>query len=587
MQAAPALLTKRTHRERILWSVAIALLIIAVIAGRSFWQPATGQPRTVRSSLLPPPAYSFLPYQIAISPDGERLAFVAVGPDGATSLWVRALGAATAQQLTGTEGALSPFWAPDGRRIGFFAGGKLKTLDLAGNAVRIVCDARLGQGGSWDQDDVIVFVPDVFGIVFRVAASGGTPVPATKSSGEGSGQTYRWPYFLPDSRHFLFLAGWGTASDPQKNGLYAGSLDSLEPVLISTDVPSNAEYTGGRLLYVRENSLLAQPFDLANFRLKGDPIPIATQEVENEPVFSHGGFSVSASAVVFQSTGDATSRFMWFDPSGKRIGELPREAYRDPAISPDGRMVAFTSDDARNGQTYIRTYDLARGTSIRLTEGGNESCPLWSPDGKTIAYAAYSGNTGHLYLIAADGSGTPQLLLQGSRLLPNGWSPDGRYLLIMNFEKGPPTLWAYDVKEKKNVKSFTDFGGEGQFSPDGKWVAYVSRNGLFVRSFQEAGARTPIDASSGGAQPRWIEGGRKLLFVAPDRKLMQVDVDTRSGFSAGAPRPLFQSRIIAPNYALFQYDVTADGKRFLINSLPEGGSGPLTLVTNWTTGLKE
>jgi Tol biopolymer transport system component len=332
---------------------------------------------------------------------------------------------------------------------------------------------------------------------------------------------------------------------------------------------------------------MVQPFDVASLRFKGEAVPIATQEVESEPVFGHGGFSISRSAVVFQSTTDAASRFVWVDPVGKKIGELPLEAYRDPAISPDGRLIAMTSDDFRNGKTYIHIYDPARGTWIRLSEGGHECCPIWSPNGKTIVYSAYVNNVGYLYTTAADGSGTPQLVLQGPRLFANGWSPDGRFLLVMNFEKGPPTLWAYDLKEKKNTAFFTNFGGEGQFSPDGKWVAYVNRGGLFVQPSGGGGSRTPIDNGLGGGQPRWTRDGHKLYYIGGDRKVMEVNVDAGKGFSPSSPRPLFQTRIIAPNFALFQFDVAPDGKRFLINSLPEGGNGPLTLVENWIAEIKK
>lgn len=586
VQAAPTL-RARGRGQRAAWIAIAVLALIAVIAGVGWWGAARSEPpRTTRSSLLPPAAYSFRPYHFAISPDGTRLAFVAVGPEGTPSLWVRSLGAAAAQQISGTDYALYPFWAPDSRRLGFFNEGKLKTVDLATNAVRILCDALHGQGGSWNQDDVIIFGPDVIGIIYRVAATGGVPAVATKAPEENSGQTYRWPYFLPDGKHFLFQANWGTATSAQKNGLYVGSLDSQEVRLITEDIPSNAEYVDGRLIYVRDNSLMAEPFDAGSLRFKGDSVPVATQEVESEPVFSHGGFSVSRSTLVFQSTTDAASRSVWFDPAGKKIGELPPEAYRDPEISPDGRLIAMTSDDFRNGKSYVRVYDPARGSFTRLTDGGNECCPHWSPDEKTIVYSAYTNNTGYLYTTASDGSGKPQLLQQGPRLLPNGWSPDGRYLLVMNFEKGPPTLWAYDLKEKKNAVAFTTFGGEGQYSPDGKWVAYVNRGGLFVQPADGNGSRTAIDSGLGGGQPRWGKDGRKLYYIAGDRKLMEVDVNTKKGFSPSPPRALFQTRIIAPNYALFQYAVAPDGKRFLVNSLPEGGTGPLTLVVNWATELK-
>ena len=583
--AAPPSLASR-KREWVAWGFAIGGLLAALVLALILW-PRPSQPgRSIRSSLLPSKGQSFRPYNFALSPDGARLAWVAVGPDGTPSLWIRALGAASAQQLTGTDYAQFPFWAPDSRRLGFFSLGKLKTIDLENSAIRILCDAPKPEGGSWNQDDVIIFVPDFPTAISRIAASGGEAVAVTKPPAGESGQIYLWPYFLPDGKHFVFEASWGTASSPLKNGLYAGALDSPDATLISTEIKSNAEFADGRLVYVQNNNLVAHPFDTARLRLAGDPVPIATQEVESEPVFVHGGFSVSGSAIVFQSTADAGSQMVWVDASGKEGGTLPAEAYRDPAISPNGRMVAVSSDDFHNGKTYISIYDLERGSRVRLTDGGIECCPHWSPDGKKIVYAAYTGDTGSLHLIAADGSGTPQLVMQGPRLLPNDWSPDGRFLLVMNFEHGPPALWTYDLEEKKNVRSFTQFGGEGQVSPDGKWLAYVSRSGLFVERFDGSGSRTAVDNGLGGGQPRWSKDGRKLYYIASDRKLMQVDFDSRSG-SLSPSRTVFQTRIIAPTYILFQYDLAPDGKRFLINSLAEGGAGALTMIANWEAELKK
>lgn len=594
---APVSLRRRT-REYVAWAAAavaiiVALLLAVAYSRRQLPQPAQG----LRSSLLPPPNFSFVPYNFAVSPNGARLAFVAVGPDGRDALWVRALSASSAQQFTGTESAMFPFWSPDSRRIGFFAEGKLKTVDIVGGAVEVLCEAPTGRGGTWNAEGTIVFAPAIVGPLYRVSASGGVPTPVTRTAPQGGGQAHRWPLFLPDGRHFLYFVDWSGPEDPQGNGIYVGSLDPGEPKLISSELSGTVEYASGNLVYVRDGRPMAQPFRVDRLQMIGPPVPTAQQELEKSVDFSEPGFSVSQNGLlVFQSAADSPSRLVWFDSSGKELEQIPGIGCIYPRLSPDGRYLAVGSDDEHNGRYYVRVYDLERGISTRVGDATTQETPIWSHDGKRITYATVRAGTYYLEEIGSDGSGPPQVLLKGARMIPNDWSPDG-HLLFMDFSKGRPRLDVYSASDQRvrefavgdhQVTEFSAAGAEAQFSPDGKWIAYTGSGGratrdIFVQPFPGPGRRIQV-SSAGGAQPRWKRDGRQMFYVTPDRKLMAVSFDPRTG-AAEAPRMLFQTRIVAPNFALFQYDVSPDG-RFLINSFPSSTSSPLTLITGWTALLK-
>ena len=298
----PVTIRQRT-REYTAWTAAaVALVAALLLAVVYFRRPPPEAARVLRSSLLPPPNFSFEPYNFTVSPDGTRLAFVAVGPDGTNTLWVRALSAPEAQQLNGTEWASFPFWSPDSRRVGFFAQDKLKTVDITGGAIEILCEAPIGRGGTWSRDGTIIFAPSIAGPLYRISASGAVPTPVTRIPRPGSGQSHRWPSFLPDGKHFLYFVDFSAPEDPQRNGIYVGSLDSGEPKLISPELSGNVAYASGNLLYVRNTSLIAQPFSLDRLETSGPPVAIAQQEVEKEPNFSQSGFSASENGVlIFQS----------------------------------------------------------------------------------------------------------------------------------------------------------------------------------------------------------------------------------------------------------------------------------------------
>ncbi len=578
-----AAVSKSRSREAVAWGVALLLLFAAVLLALDRFRGGAQPLSTVRSSLLPPSDSSFLRGNFAVSPDGTRVAFAAVGLDGGSRLWVRTFSASSAQQLNGTEGAMLPFWSPDSRRIGFFAAGKLRTVDVGTTAVRILCEAPMGRcGGTWNRDGTIVFAPSIAGPLYRIQDTGGAPVPVTSIPRQGSGQSHRWPFFLPDGKHFLYFVDWSTPDDPQGNGIYVGSLDGSAPKLVSSELSGNVAFHAGHLLYGQDRSLRAQPFDLGRLQLSGTVVSVAEQELEQDPGFSHSEFSVSQNGVlVFQSLADSTSALVWFDGGGKELGQISGSGYRDPRLSADGRFLAVSSDDARNGKIFIRVFDLARGSSTRLSDGGSDESPAWSHNGGKIAYGAFDGKAHYVEEVSVDGSGPPQPLMKGGIMRHLDWSPDG-HLVFSDFSKGRPSLRVYSAADHQ-VTPFAALGAEGRFSPDGKWIAYEGPGSVVVQPVPGPGGRIEISVG-GGAQPTWARDGSQIFYIAPDSKLMAVSFNPREK-SAGAPRALFQTRIIAPSFVGTQYDVSADG-RFLVNSVPSKYSSPLTLLIGWTAQLK-
>ncbi len=346
----------------------------------------------------------------------------------------------------------------------------------------------------------------------------------------------------------------------------------------------NVAYASGYLLYGRDHTLWAQPFDLSRLQLSGTAASITSQELDQELTFSHGEFSVSKNGtIVFQSLSDSRTELRWFDKKGKELDQVGETGYREPRLSPDGRFLAVSSDDERNGRFFIRVYDLRRGISTRVTDDGSDRSPAWSPDGKRITFTTLHD----IEEVDADGSGPARILLKNGVYLGHmDWSPDG-HLLFTDFSSGLPSLKIYSARDG-HVKPFA-IGAEGRFSPDSKWIAYVGplnapdTDAIFVAPFQASQGRIRLSTAS-GAQPMWARDGRHLFYIAPDRKLMTVDFDPRTK-SATAPHPLFQTSIIAPNFADTQYAVSSDG-RFLINSLQHNPSSPLTLVVGWTAQLQ-
>jgi DNA-binding winged helix-turn-helix (wHTH) protein/Tol biopolymer transport system component len=556
---------------------AVALTLCLMIAA---WLLMRNRPEAVavgpliRSSLLPPPHMSFVPYSFALSPNGGHLAFVAEATDGSRSLWIRSMTMTTATSMAGTEGASFPFWSPDERRIGFFADRKLKTIDIANGAVSVVADARRASGGAWGTSGTIVFAPDVNGPLYQVTEMGGAPSPITRVPDADGLQGHRWPVFLPDGRHFLYVEVTAGAKSGNHSEIFVGSLDSPELTRIASKDVRTVAFALDHLFFVSAGILYAQPFDSTRLRASGEPIPVTDRDVAGPSVFYPSEFSISQNGVLaFQSSTDLATSLVWMDAKGKELGEFHVPQYSDPAFSPDGRFIAGACDQAGAGTLAICVHDIARGVTARVSPGPHDRFPVWSPDGREIAYNSKGG----IYSISADGSGTPTFVSNWG--IPTDWSPDGR-ILAFGSNKGVLSLalWARMTHELLELGP----GAEAQLSPDANWMAFSSQDGLVVHGFPKPTKRVQI-ASYDASQPRWSRSGHQLFYITSDKKLMVVDFDSATA-KVSASRLVAQTRIIASTFTGFQYDVAPDG-RFLINALTKDAA-PLTLMTGWAARLQ-
>ncbi len=608
--AAEAILPPRAAGARpraMVWAITATAALataIALLLALVHFREAPPEQRLIKLTLLPPDKTSF--GAIAVSPDGRRVAFTATDASGKTQLWVRPLDALAAQPLAGTEGARHPFWSPDSRWIGFSAEGKLQKIEAAGGPPQRLASAP-PYGGAWSRDGVIVFAPSFNSPLMEVPAAGGEPKPVTQMDASRQEISHRWPQFLPDGRHFLYFIHSG---QPERQGIYLGSLDSKEmgakekTRLLATD--SSAAYAGpGYLLFVRERALMAQRFDTGKLELSGEAFPVA------EPVGVGAGtrrarFSVSESGVLVYDSIGGGNQLVWLDRSGKPLETLgPPGLYWSVDLSPDGRRVAASRTDPQTGSIDIWLFDLARNSSSRFTfHPANEGTSVWSPDGRRIAFFSSRDGPLNLYQKPASGAGEEELLLKtNANKYPTDWSRDGRFLLYTGFDpKTRADLWVLPLSaEPKNAERKpmlflrTEFvERNGRFSPDGKWVAYESdesgRFEIYVRAFSPgqpgSGGKWPV-STGGGVEHCWRRDGKELFYLAPDRKLMAVQVKAGAGFQAGIPRPLFQTRVAGFSF-LGRYAVTADGQRFLISSEAEGAAGePATVILNWPAALKK
>lgn len=596
----PLTAVRPQNRERLAWIVA-GLLLLGLLAALPFalahWRRAPADERVIRLSvLLPEKATMTEAPAMALSPDGRRLAFVA-SSEGKELLWVRPLDSLSAQALPGTEGALdasSPFWSPDSRFIGFFANGKLKKVDASGAPPQILCDAADGRGGTWNGDGVILFAPDNSGPLYRVSAAGGEPLPLTALDQSRLESSHRWPYFLPDGRHFLYLV---RGSQAESGGIYVGSLDAKETKrLLPTTL--NATYVApGLLLFVRNETLMAQAFDANGLHLAGEPSPVA-EHVAFNLALGRAAFSASETGVLaFRTGGGQIDQPLWFDRGGKQMGALGSAGlYFTLALSPDERRAAVDLTGTQTGTTDIWLFDLARGIPSRFTtDPANDDNPLWSPDGSSIAFASDREGVFNLYQKVASGGGPEEVLFKsGEWKFPDDWSADGRFIVYQSLNpKTKWDLWVLPMSGDRQPLPFlqTEFNEEqAQFSPDGKWIAYTSDESgapeVYVQTFPASGGKWRVSAG-GGCQPRWRRDGRELFYIAADRRLMAVDVRLGATFEAGAPKALFGTRVLTLTVFRNHYAVSADGQRFLINStIEETSPTPISVVMNWTRELK-
>ncbi len=591
---------RRRWRERALWASVGLLALAAAGLGAAYWRSRPAPPPVVRSSILLPENASVAvvgPNTMApaLSPDGRRLAFVAIGRQQ-RQLWVRSLDGLSAQPLTGTEGASFPFWSPDSRFLGFFADGRLKKIDASGGPAQTLCDASEGRGGSWGSGGVIVFASATAGGLSRVPATGGVPSPVTELDSARQENSHRWPWFLPDGKHFLFFSRSAVA---EQSGSYVASLDGGKPKLV-VNTSFNAVYAApGYLVHVRERSLVAQPFDATSLELGSEVFPIA-ETVQADGSFTHAIFTVSSNGtLVFQAGGAGPdSQMRWFTREGKEAGNAAEPTISfSPKLSPDARRLVTEVTDPTSGNVDLWLYELARGVRTRFTfDAFADIGPLWSPDGAQIAFSSNRKGYFGMYLKPADGSGqeTELLAMPGVSIRASSWSQDGKYIAYWQLDRKNKTrqdIWILPLSGERKpfpfVQSAFDEVGPA-FSPDGKWISYNSNESgseqVYAAPFPGPGGRWQV-SSAGGSTAAWRKDGRELYFLSTDDKLMAAEVRAEgASLAVGQVRSLFSVR---PKRLGRIYDVTADGRRFVVNtSLQENNALPLTLVANWTSGVK-
>ncbi len=595
---------RRKVRERVAWGVAAAGVILAAVTSVAYFRIASVEVRPVRSSLLPPEKATFdfsAPVGgPAVSPDGTRLVFAAHDTSGKELIWVRPLDSLSAQPLEGTEGASFPFWSPDSRFVAFFTQSKLKKIDVAGGPSQTLCDAPSGRGGAWGRDDVIVFAPELNNALVRVSAAGGVPTPLTKLDPSLHQNSHRWPSFLPDGRHFVYWGGNPISTGVgEANGIYIGSVEGGEQkFLLQTE--SNALFAPpGYMLFLREQTLMAQPFDLGRLKFSGEAFPIAEQ-VPNPQLFRLGIFSVSQNGVLVYVTGASSqTQLFWFDASGKQVATVGEAGSSfTPRLSPDGRRLADAITDQPSKNLDIWLIDLARGVRTRFTfDPAIDYFPVWSPDGNRIVFASNRKGRYDLFVKDASGARPEEMLLESeANKFPNDWSRDGRFIAFRaQGMKGHAKyeIWMLPLFGDRKPFPFlqTDFNeGEARFSPDGHWLAYSSDESgkyeVYIAPFPGPGGKWQV-SQGGGAQPIWRRDGRGLFYLAPNSKLTEVEVKAKgSAVEIGMPLVLFQGPPSPGPFASYDVAPAAAGQRFLFLAPQESKVVPLTLVTNWAAGLK-
>ena len=532
----------------------------------------------------------------AVSPDGSQIAFVA-SRDGARSIWLRRLDTLEPQPIKGTDDGRYAFWSPDGTSLGFFAAGKLKTVELASGKVDVICDAPLGFGGTWGPDGTILFSPDEHAPIFRVSAQGGVRSQVTTLDASRHDQAHRWPDFLPDGRHFVFMP-WTDGSTTRQ--IQIASVDGSAPPRTVVEAQSAARVAGDYLFFAQDRParVMAVAFDQTTLQVRGRPFQAVPDEnFDYLWMLGYPAMSVSRNGTLTYVSGKyPQTQLAWVDRAGRPVQTVGEPApYFDPAVSADGEHLVVEKHDWSRGSGDVWTVDLARGAFSRLTSApGFESEAVWSPDGRRVAYSSDQGERPMIYVKNASGTGTEEMLNSGgTRPFPTDWSRDGRYILF-NTRSGNTRwdIWAYDFERREATprlaSAFNEAGGA--FSPDGKWLAFASDVSqdvqVYIQSVVDATVQVQV-STRGGAQPQWRRDGRELYYVAPDNTVMAAAIETRAGtIRAGAPQPLFTANINQTSTLRNQYAASADGQRFLVLSLVNRHALPIVVVLNWTNAHK-
>jgi serine/threonine protein kinase len=579
--------------SRVPWFAAVAAaVILGTLAGFFLHRPAPSAP-SIRAALNPPPGGHFRLTDDAggppvISPDGAYLAFTAT-VDGKTSVWVRPMNSNDARALPDTNDAIFPFWSPDSRSIGYFTGNKLKTIEIDGGASQIVCDVSIGRGGAWGPSGVIVFSPGPTAALMQVSASGGAPVALTKVDA-AQHTSHRWPFFLPDGKHFLYLAMHHDPSKFSNNAIYYASLDGHENRLLIR-AQTNAIYAAGFLLAGRGDQLMAQPFDPAKGTLTGQAQSVSSG-VLNDVTTWHMDASATDSGVLTFANGTSGSvQLVWIDRTGKQVGIAVEnlQNLEFARLSPQGDRVAVMLD---NGIADIWTLDLARGVRTRLTFGPVSNIyPVWSADGKWVAYESLRAGTRSIYRKPADGSGAEEMLVSDADsevLILSDWSRDGKTLFYSTgLQTGDQTIWALPLEGERKPRLVAEHAVGATLSPNGRWLAYTLLSGqadVYVVAYGGGQGKWQV-SPNGGQVPQWSKDGKELYYLDGAQSIVAVPVkDLGNTLEFGAGRTLISQWTVlsTPFYSVFP-----EGQKLLMERVSQQVSQPLTVVTNFTAQLRK
>ena len=592
-----------TRARRLVKSVSLAALLFAVIIGIWLGYPfAKSALRTILTRPLtnlhaqidPPPLTSFrLTGDNAgppvISPNSTFVAFTATGKDGKSKLWVRALNSVEARALPDTDGSIFPFWSADSNSLGFFADGKLKAINVMIGSPAVLCDAPDGRGGSWGANGEILFTPTPTSALLRVPATGGSPQPLTKLDGLKY-TTHRWPFFLPDQKHFLYFAANHEPSKFGDNMVYYASLDGREnrPLFHSE---TNAIFTDGFLLFATGDNLMARAFDFRKGEVAREPVSLARRAI-NDSVTWHVDVSASDTGMlVYGGAGPGSRQLIWLDRSTYRQTEVAIDGLSKlflARLSPEGDRVVLQKD----AEGYdISVYDLRdQITLTSLPTLYNNGFPIWSPDGKSIAYASLRADQYHIYRMSADGNGQEQELVRDdTRILPFDWN--GSNLLYFRGGLGNKFECRILSLENNKTRRLLDNADACRFSPDLQWLAYAAREGLpgekspgslnvYVVGIGNRPGKYKVSEES-GFDPQWSQDGKELYYLEEStRRFVVVKVT----FSGGVPRFHLLEKSGPNMLAAPIYAVSPDKKRILIERVPEP---TVVVVTNFAEGLEK
>ncbi len=583
---------RRKHRERAAWVVASVCALLALgAAGFAFTHRSRPDVQTLRYRIPSPAGLTFIDSP-KLSPSGRYLAYNATDSTGTSRVWVQPLDSFAARSLEGTEGASRPFWSPDSRALAFFAGGRLKRVDVGGGPVQTLTDQVNGSDGAWSQEGFILFDGRTGDSLRVVPAGGGVPAPATRLDRAAGEVTHGWPYFLPDGKHFVYQVNYAGG---RGDSLKVGELGDFETRTLGPG-NSRVEFAEpGYLLYVGDGTLLARRFDPGSLTFKSDPFPVT--EAVTTTAYGLADFSLSANGILAYRRGETQNRrLVWTDTAGKILGTAGKPAaYLAPVLDPSGTRIAVGVLDDRLGTFDVWILETTRGTASRLTFSPKQDWfPVWSPDGTRVAFASDRDGSSNIYVKSANGSGeaTPVWKDDG-RVLPTSWSADGKTLFAMRSD--PETdwdIWAVPMEgdgKPYPVVQTPLYEGRGMISPDGRWIAYPSsesqRVQIYVQAFPGPGGKWQI-STDGGDETQWSADGKTLYYLDLSRNLMAVDIRTEGGFQAGVPRRLFPANVVQSLTDRNRFAVSGDGSRVLLVSTNSSQTlEPTTVVVNWAAEI--